>query len=130
VLGVFKAYIPRGGAGPMPTDLQDETGKLLRDRGNEYGTVSGRSRNCGWFDGVIADFSTRVNGFTGVAITKLDVLDTLPVLKICTAYKVDGKTIDNFPASVAVLERCQPVYEEMPGWQAPTSKCRKFDDLP
>jgi adenylosuccinate synthase len=130
VLGVFKAYITRVGAGPMPTDLQDETGKLLRDAGQEYGTVSGRARNCGWFDGVVARYSTRVNGFTGAAITKLDVLDTLPVLKICTGYKLDGEIIDNFPASVAVLEKCQPVYEEMPGWQKSTSECRKFEDLP
>ncbi len=130
VLGVFKAYITRVGAGPMPTDLQDETGKLLRDCGQEYGTVSGRARNCGWFDAVIARYSTRINNFTGVAITKLDVLDSLPSLKICLNYKMDGETIDNFPASISALERCQPVYEELPGWQSPTSQCRKFEDLP
>jgi len=130
VLGVFKAYITRVGAGPMPTDLQDETGKLIRERGQEYGTVSGRARNCGWFDAVIARFSSRVNGFTGVAITNLDVLDTLPSLKICTGYKLDGETIDNFPGNIATLERCQPIYEELPGWQSPTTPIRKFEDLP
>ncbi len=130
VLGVFKAYITRVGAGPMPTDLQDETGKLIRERGQEYGTVSGRARNCGWFDAVIARFSSRVNGFTGAAITNLDVLDTLPSLKICTGYKLDGETIDNFPGNIATLERCQPIYEELPGWQSPTTPIRKFEDLP
>ncbi len=130
VLGVFKAYITRVGAGPMPTDLQDETGELIRKIGEEYGTVSGRARNCGWFDGVVAQFSARINGFTGIAITNLDVLDTLPVIKICTAYKLDGGIIKNFPGSIAVLERCEPIYEEMPGWQAPTTRCKTFDDLP
>ena len=130
ILGVFKAYITRVGSGPMPTDLEDETGELLRECGQEYGTVSGRARNCGWFDAVIARYSTRVNGFTGVAITKLDVLDTLPSLKICVGYTLDGKTIDNFPGNLAALERCQPVYEELPGWQSPTTPIRKFGDLP
>ncbi len=130
VLGVFKAYITRVGAGPMPTDLHDETGRKLQEIGGEYGTVSGRKRNCGWFDAVIANFSTRINGYTGAAITKLDVLDTLPSLKICIGYEVDGRRVDNFPGSITVLEKCKPVYEEMPGWQTPTTHCRKFDDLP
>ncbi|MFC1920608.1 adenylosuccinate synthase [Chloroflexota bacterium] len=130
VLGVFKAYITRVGAGPMPTDLQDDIGKMIQEIGGEYGTVSGRKRNCGWFDAVIAEFSTRINGYTGVAITKLDVLDTLPSLKICVGYEVDGKRIDNFPGSIPVLEKCKPIYEEMPGWMTPTTQCRKFDDLP
>jgi len=130
VLGVFKAYITRVGAGPMPTDLKDETGDLIRERGHEYGTVSGRARNCGWFDAVSARLSTRVNGFTGLAITNLDVLDTLPELKICVNYKLDGETIDYFPGTIAVLSRCQPVYEELPGWQVPTTHARKFEDLP
>jgi adenylosuccinate synthase len=130
VLGVFKAYCTRVGAGPMPTELKDETGDLIRERGHEYGTVSGRPRRCGWFDAVAARFSTRVNGFTGVAITRLDILDVLPRLKICVGYKLDGKTIDYFPASVAALARCQPVYEELPGWQVPTSDIRQFNKLP
>ena len=130
VLGVYKAYITRVGAGPMPTNLDDEIGKRLRDCGQEYGTVSGRARNCGWFDAVISRYSTRVNGFTGAAVTKLDVLDTMKTLKICVAYELDGRTIDNFPASVYELERCRPVYEEMPGWETSTSACRKYEDLP
>jgi len=130
VLGVFKAYCTRVGAGPMPTELKDETGDLIRERGHEYGTVSGRPRRCGWFDAVAGRFSTRVNGFTGAAITRLDILDTLPSLKICIAYKLDGKTIDYFPSRAADLERCQPIYEELPGWQAPLGDIRSFAKLP
>jgi adenylosuccinate synthase len=130
ILGVFKAYQTRVGAGPMPTEQDNEVGEAIRERGQEYGTVSGRSRRCGWFDAVAARMSARVNGFTSIVITRLDILDTLPSLKICTSYKLDGKTIDSFPASIKALERCQPVYEEMPGWQKPTSEARKFKELP
>jgi len=130
VLGVYKAYCTRVGAGPMPTELKDETGDLIRERGHEYGTVSGRPRRCGWFDAVAARFSTRVNGFTGAAITRLDILDVLPHLKICVGYELDGKTIDYFPSSVAALARCQPIYEELPGWQTPTSDIRSYNRLP
>jgi len=130
VVGVFKAYITRVGAGPMPTDLKDKTGDLIRERGHEYGTVSGRPRNCGWFDAVAARYSTRVNGFTGAAITRLDILDTLPTLKICVAYELDGKTIDYFPSSITALERCKPVYEELPGWQVSITDIRKYAKLP
>lgn len=130
VVGVFKAYCSRVGAGPFPTELKDETGDLIRKIGNEYGTVSGRPRSCGWFDAVAARFSTRVNGFTGMALTRLDILDTLPSLKICTHYKLDGKVIDYFPSTIPALGRVEPVYEEMPGWQEPTTEARSFDDLP
>ncbi|MFC1952713.1 adenylosuccinate synthase [Chloroflexota bacterium] len=130
VLGVFKAYCTRVGAGPFPTELIDETGDLVRKLGNEYGTVSGRPRNCGWFDTVISRYTTRLNGFTGMALTRLDILDTLPSLKICLGYKLDGKTIDYFPSTIASLERCQPIYEELPGWETPTSDIRKFEELP
>ena len=130
VLGVFKAYCTRIGAGPFPTELKDETGDLIRERGHEYGTVTGRPRSCGWFDAVAARFSTRINGFTGAAVTRLDILDTFPLLKICVGYKLDGKTIDYFPSSIAVLERCQPVYEELPGWQVPTTHIREYEQLP
>jgi adenylosuccinate synthase len=130
VLGIFKAYCTRVGAGPMPTELEDETGELIRERGHEYGTVSGRPRRCGWFDAVAARYSTRVNGFTGMAITRLDILDVLPSLKICVGYELDGQRIDYFPASVAALARCKPVYEELPGWQAPTTDVRDYDQLP
>jgi adenylosuccinate synthase len=130
VLGVFKAYCTRVGSGPMPTELEDETGNLIRERAYEYGTTTGRPRRCGWFDAVAAGLSNQVNGFTGAVITRLDVLDTLPELKICVAYKLDGRTIDYFPSNAAALERCQPVYESLKGWQADTTGIREFDDLP
>ena len=130
VLGVFKAYCSRVGAGPMPTELDDETGDLIRERGHEYGTVTGRPRRCGWFDAVAARFSSRVNGFTGAAVTRLDILDAFPVLKICVGYEVDGKTINEFPSRVDILDKCQPVYEELPGWQVPTTDIREYEQLP
>jgi adenylosuccinate synthase len=130
ILGVFKAFQTRVGAGPMPTELNDEIGETIRERGHEYGTVSGRPRRCGWFDTVAARLSARLNGFQSLAITRLDILDVLPRLQICVGYKLDGKTVDNFPANVTVLEKCQPVYEELPGWEKPINDIRKFKDLP
>ncbi len=129
-LGVFKAYCTRVGSGPMPTELKDKIGESLREHGNEYGTTTGRPRRCGWFDAVAAKFSTRVNGYSGAIITRLDVLDTLPAIKICTAYELNGEKIDNFPASTATLEKCRPVYEELPGWQTQISDIRDFEQLP
>jgi len=130
VLGVFKAYSTRVGSGPMPTELNDEVADLIRERGHEYGATTGRPRRCGWFDAVAGSFSTRINGFTQAIVTRLDVLDTLPSLKICVGYKLDGKTIDYFPASTAALERCQPIYEELPGWQSPIDNVKQYDQLP
>ena len=130
ILGVFKAYCTRVGSGPMPTELKDETGDLIRERGHEYGTTTGRPRRCGWFDAVGARFSTRINGFTKLAITRLDILDALPHLQICIGYKLNGKTIDYFPSSIATLEECQPIYEELAGWQTPTSDIRQYEQLP
>lgn len=130
VLGVFKAYCTRVGSGPMPTELLDETGNLIREHAQEYGTTTGRARRCGWFDAVAARFSTRVNGYTKLAITRLDVLDNLPTLKICTGYELDGRRTESFPAVAAALERCRPIYEEMAGWMEPTSGVREFDRLP
>ncbi|MFB0558969.1 MAG: adenylosuccinate synthase [Dehalococcoidales bacterium] len=130
ILGVFKAYCTRVGAGPFPTELKDEIGDSIRERAHEYGTTTGRPRRCGWFDAVAARFSTRINGFTGAAITRLDVLDDLPDLKICIGYKLDGQTLDYFPGNVATLERCQPIYEELPGWQTPISHIRQYEQLP
>ncbi|GAI17992.1 unnamed protein product, partial [marine sediment metagenome] len=109
---------------------KDETGDLIREQAHEYGTTTGRPRRCGWFDAVAARFSTRINGFTGAAITRLDILDILPSLKICVGYKLDGETIDNFPSSIAALDRCQPVYEELPGWQVSTTHIREYEQLP
>jgi adenylosuccinate synthase len=114
----------------MPTELKDETGDLIREQGHEYGTTTGRPRRCGWFDAVAARFSARINGFTGAAITRLDILDNFSCLKICVGYKLDGYTIDYFPAGVATLEKCQPIYEELQGWQSPTSGIREYEELP
>jgi adenylosuccinate synthase len=129
-LGIFKAYQTRVGAGPMPTELNDETGEAIREFAHEYGTVSQRPRRCGWFDAVAARFSIRINGFNSIAITRLDVLDNMPQIKICTHYKLNGKTVDYFPASITELERCQPVYEELPGWKSNINDIRDFDRLP
>ncbi len=132
VLGVYKAYNTRVGNGPMPTELLDETGVLLREGGPrpEYGATTGRPRRCGWFDAVAARYSARLNGLTGAALTRLDVLDRLPVIKVCTAYRIDGRTMETMPASAAALARAQPVYEELPGWRQDTSGVRRFDELP
>jgi len=130
VLGVFKAFQTRVGAGPMPTELKDEIGDAIREYGQEYGTVTRRPRRCGWFDAVAARLSTRVNGYTSAAITRLDVLDKMPRIKICTGYKINGETIETFPASAAILEKCQPIYEELPGWEKPTGDIRIYKDLP
>jgi adenylosuccinate synthase len=130
ILGVFKAYCTRVGEGRMPTEMKDETGELIRERAHEYGATTGRPRRCGWFDAVAARYSTRINGFTGVVITRLDVLDILSRLKICVGYELDGSTIDYFPSSVTALDRCRPVYEELPGWQTATSHIREYEQLP
>jgi adenylosuccinate synthase len=130
ILGVYKAYCTRVGEGPFPTELKDEIGEQIRERAHEFGTTTGRPRRCGWFDGVAARFSQRINGFTGMAITRFDILDTMPTLKVCTGYKLNGKNINYFPASIHILEKCKPVYEELPGWQTSTEKVLKFKDLP
>lgn len=130
VIGVFKAYTTRVGGGPMPTELTDETANLIRERAHEYGTTTGRPRRCGWFDAVAGSLSVQVNSLTGIAVTRLDVLDTLPALKICKAYSLGGKAIERFPAQIEVLEKCEPVYEELPGWLTPTSGIRRYRDLP
>ncbi|MBI4289462.1 MAG: adenylosuccinate synthase [Chloroflexi bacterium] len=130
IIAVFKCYPTRVGGGPMPTEIKDDIGSLIRERGHEYGTTTGRARRCGWFDAVAARYTVRVNGLTDAAITRLDIFDTLETIKISTAYTVDGKRLENFPASIDVLQRCQPVYEELPGWRTPTHDIRRFEDLP
>ncbi len=130
IIGVYKAYTTRVGGGPMPTELKDATGVMLREMGKEYGTTTGRPRRCGWFDSVATRFSARLNGFTGIALTKFDILDTLPTLKICTGYELDGSVLDNPPPNFATLEKCRPIWEEVPGWQSSTNHIRSFDDLP
>jgi adenylosuccinate synthase len=130
VLGVYKAYCTRVGGGPMPTELTEETGEKLRQCGQEYGTTTGRARRCGWFDGVAARFSSRLNGYTSIAVTRFDILDNFPKIKICTAYKSGGATTTEFPASIPTLEKCEPVYEELEGWMTPTSGIREYNHLP
>ena len=130
IAGVFKAYITRVGGGPMPTELKDETGEFIRKRAQEYGATTGRPRRCGWFDVVAGRFSVQVNGFDSIILTRLDILDPLPTINICTSYTIDGKIIDCFPTDIPTLEKCQPVYEQIPGWQTPTSDIRDFKKLP
>jgi len=130
VLGVVKAYTTRVGEGPFPTELTGDMGNLLRDSGNEYGAVTGRPRRCGWYDAVAARYGVRINGLDALALTKLDVLDGLEKIDICTAYKCGSRTLNDFPSDLAQLAACTPVYESMPGWKAPTKGCRRYEDLP
>jgi adenylosuccinate synthase len=130
VLGVYKAYITQVGSGPMPTELFNGEGDALREAGDEYAAATNRARRCGWFDAVVGRYVARQNGFDSIAITKLDVLDTLPVIKICTAYKRDGCELTTPPPSLGELAACEPVYEEWPGWQTPTAGITAWCDLP
>ncbi len=130
VVGVYKAYITRVGSGPMPTELFDAVGQELRNRGHEYGTNTGRPRRCGWFDAVAGRFVAQLNGLDVAIITKLDVLDTFPTLKICTAYRLHGKTVHSLPANLSDLAACEPVYEEVEGWQCNTIGICSYDELP
>ena len=130
VIGISKAYTTRVGSGPFPTELDGPEGETLRREGAEFGATTGRSRRCGWFDAVGVRHAVRMNGLTGIALTKLDVLTGFATIPICTAYRYKGTAIDEFPASVKVMQNAQPVYEEMAGWNAPLDDVRKFSDLP
>ena len=130
VLGIVKAYTTRVGAGPFPTELEDETGQRLGERGREFGTVTGRKRRCGWFDAVLVRQSCAVSGVTGVALTKLDVLDGLDELRICTGYRLRGATLDHFPAHAADQAAVEPVYETIEGWRESTAGARSWAQLP
>jgi adenylosuccinate synthase len=130
VVAVYKAYQTRVGNGPMPTELFGEEGDTLRERGREYGATTGRPRRCGWFDAVASRYTVRLNGLTSIAMTRLDVLDQYPSLKVCTAYRLDGEATKTFPSSIRALERVEPIYEELPGWQKETKEVRAFEDLP
>lgn len=130
VLGITKAYTTRVGSGPFPTELLDETGQLLGERGFEFGTVTGRKRRCGWFDAVLVRQAVKVCGITGIALTKLDVLDHMPTLNICTGYTIDGQFYDYLPAAIALQAKAKPIYEEMEGWSTSTRSARSFKDLP
>jgi len=130
VLGITKAYTTRVGEGPFPTELFDATGQFLGERGHEFGTVTGRKRRCGWFDAALVRQSVAVNGITGIALTKLDVLDGLEELKICVGYELDGVQIDHLPASQGQQARVTPVYESIEGWKGTTVGARSWADLP
>ncbi|CUS44425.1 MAG: adenylosuccinate synthase [Pseudomonadota bacterium] len=130
VLGIAKAYTTRVGSGPFPTELENETGERLGERGHEFGTVTGRKRRCGWFDSVLVRQSAAVGGITGIALTKIDVLDGFDEVKICTGYRLRGETLDYFPSHAADQAAVEPVYETMPGWQESTAGARSWADLP
>ena len=130
VLGVFKAYSTRVGAGPFLTELKDDTGERIRDLAGEFGTTTGRARRVGWFDSVVARYSLRVNGYTSLILTRLDVLDSFDSIRLCSAYELDGEIVTDFPGSAAVLERCTPIYEDFPGWDSPTAGVTDYNDLP
>jgi adenylosuccinate synthase len=130
VIGVMKAYTTRVGNGPFPTEFGDEFSKTIRTLGGEFGATTGRPRRCGWFDGVIGKYASRINGLSSIAVTKLDVLDTIQEIKICTAYRYRGREICNFPVEVNILNEVEPIYETHPGWQKPTTGIRTFGDLP
>jgi adenylosuccinate synthase len=130
IIGISKAYTTRVGSGPFPTEIDGPEGETLRREGAEFGATTGRSRRCGWFDAVGVRHAVRMNGMTGIALTKLDVLTGFKKIPICTAYRYQGKTVDEFPASSKVMQGAEPVYEEMAGWEAPLDNVRNFSDLP
>ncbi|MGB5079185.1 MAG: adenylosuccinate synthase [Burkholderiales bacterium] len=130
VLGITKAYATRVGSGPFPTELQDGTGELLRRRGQEFGATTGRPRRCGWFDAAALRRSIQINGVSGLCITKLDVLDGMEKVRLCVAYRVDGARLDLLPSGAEDAARCEPIYEELPGWSASTVGVSAYDELP
>ena len=130
VLGVFKAYSTRVGGGPMPSEIADEEASEIREKAQEFGVTTGRARRIGWFDGVAGRYSQLVNGFTGLVLTRLDILDDFESVKVCVGYTVNGERIDRFPANTGLLARCEPVYEELPGWDQPTASATELSQLP
>ncbi len=130
VIGITKAYATRVGEGPFPTELKGEEAARLREQGGEYGATTGRPRRCGWFDAVAVRYSTRINGLDGLVVTKLDVLDNLKEINVCTGYKYGGKLIDDFPTECSILFKCEPVYETIPGWLESTQGVKSFKKLP
>jgi adenylosuccinate synthase len=130
IIGIVKAYTTRVGRGPFPSELDDGIGHHLQEKGAEFGSTTGRRRRCGWLDAVLLRNAVRLNGITGLAITKLDVLDGIETLKICTHYEYRGATLDVFPASLKVLEECRPVYDTLPGWSETISEITSYRRLP
>jgi adenylosuccinate synthase len=129
IVGIFKAYCTRVGNGPFPTEDRGSAGRKLREIGHEYGTVTGRPRRCGWFDAVAARTVVKINGVTDVALTKLDVLDAFAAVRVCTSYRLRGRSLEVFPADAREVAALKPEYEELPGWEEPTAGCR-FESLP
>ncbi len=130
IIGISKAYVTRVGSGPFPTELEDVDGEKLRTTGHEFGATTGRPRRCGWFDALVIRYAVRVNGLTGIALTKLDVLDDFDTIRVCTGYSYNGKMLEELPANLEVFAQCRPVYEEIPGWKSDISGARSFGDLP
>lgn len=130
VLGILKAYTTRVGEGPFPTEEIGEVGHLLQTEGHEFGTVTGRTRRCGWLDLVVVRYAARLSGMTRLALMKMDVLDKLSEIKVCTAYRLNGEIINYFPQDLELLDQCEPVYATLPGWQTTTCDCRTFEELP
>ena len=130
VLGVFKAYSTRVGSGPMPSEITDDEAEEIREKAQEFGVTTGRARRIGWFDGVAAKYSQLINGFTGIVLTRLDILDEFDSVKVCVGYEVSGERLDRFPANTGLLARCKPVFEEMPGWDKPTASATELSQLP
>jgi adenylosuccinate synthase len=130
VIGITKAYTTRVGAGPFATELSDETGALIRERGHEYGVTTGRPRRCGWFDGVVCGYTARINGATGLALMLVDVLSGFDEINICYAYEADGERVEHYPASLATLEKCRPVYKTVKGWRQDITQITSWDELP
>ena len=130
VFGVLKAYSTRVGEGPFPTELSDENGQRIRERGHEYGSTTGRPRRCGWFDAIVARYSVNINQIECLALTLFDVLDDFEEIPICVAYEHEGRRLDSLPADPAVLRACRPIYEVLPGWRQDTSGFTRYEDLP
>jgi adenylosuccinate synthase len=130
ILGITKAYITRVGGGPLPTEMLGELGEKIREQGAEYGASTGRPRRCGWFDSVVVRYANRINGLDALGITKLDVLDGLPEIKICTRYRYKDGYLDEFPGELSTLEQCEPDYQTLPGWDEPTKGVQRAQDLP
>ena len=130
ILGITKAYCTRVGSGPFPTELNDAVGEELRRKGNEFGAVTGRPRRCGWFDGAALRRAVQINGLTGLAVMKLDVFDGMDKVKLAVGYKVDGQEVDLMPYGADAVERCEPIYEEFPGWKESTFGVTRWEDLP
>ena len=130
ILGITKAYITRVGAGPLPTEMMGELGETVREKGAEYGASTGRPRRCGWFDSVVVRYANRINGLDAIAITKLDVLDSLDEIQVCTHYDYSGERVEEFPGELSILEECKPVYRTLPGWKSSTAGVDRVKDLP